>query len=110
MRLRRLARDDLPKVTDIAFHAFEKDEFFGWLNPKRETYPGDMRRDQSIHLRTRIVTPGQYGYVVVTEERDPGWTGKEEVVGFAFYIRSAGDDAAKRWRATTLFNSTFFNW
>lgn len=107
MRVRSLTREDLPEVTAITFDAFEKDEFFGWLNPNRDKYPGDMRRNQSIRLRTRLVTPGQYGYVVVTEEGDPDWTGKEEVVGFAFYIRSLGDDAATIWRADTLFKSMF---
>lgn len=105
MRIRPLTRDDLPAVADIAFYAFEKDEFFGWLNPKRDKYPGDLRKSQNILLRTRLVTPGQYGYVTVTEEGDLDWTGKEEIVGFAFYIRSEGDEAAKTWRKDTLFNS-----
>ncbi|KAF1973898.1 acyl-CoA N-acyltransferase [Bimuria novae-zelandiae CBS 107.79] len=104
MRVRSLTRDDLPAVADIAFHAFEKDEFFGWLNPGRDKYPDDLRRSQKILMRRRLVTPGQYGYVAETEEGDEDWTGKSEILGFAFYSRSVGDEAAKRWRADTLFN------
>lgn len=107
MRIRPLTRDDLPAVAEITFRSFENDELFEWLNPNGHKYPDDMRKSQSIRLRGRLVTPGQYGYVVVTEEKDSDWTGKEEVIGFAFYIRSAGDEAAKTWRKDTLFKSTF---
>lgn len=105
MHVRPITRSDLFAVTNIAFDAFKEDEFFGWLNPGRDKYPGDMRRNQSIRLRERLVTPGQHGYVAVTDQEDPDWDGEEKVVGFAFYIRSAGDEAAEKWRADTLFNS-----
>jgi hypothetical protein len=106
MRVRTVTREDLPELFAITHQAFEKDEFFGWLNPGRDKYPGDLRRNQTIRLRARLVGLGQHGYVVVTEEGDRDWSGKPEVAGFVFLHRSAGDEASKRWRVDTLFRSS----
>ncbi|KAK7192007.1 GNAT family protein [Paraphaeosphaeria sporulosa] len=103
MRVESVRREDLPEIFEITHRALEKDEFFGWLNPGREKYPGDLRRNQIIRLRSRLVGLGQYGYVAVTEEGDQDWSGKPEVAGFVFLHRSAGDEASKKWRADTLF-------
>lgn len=105
MRVQSVKREDLPQIFETTHQALEKDEFYGWLNPGREKHPGDLRRNQSIRLRSRLVGIGQYGYVVVTEEGDRDWNGKPEVAGFVFLHRSAGDEASKKWRADTLFKS-----
>ena len=107
MRVRPITRYDLPMATDIAFDAFKEDALFEWLNPRLDMYPGDMRRNQSIRLRERIVTPGQHGFVAVTDPEDPEWDGQEKVMGFAFYIRTAGDKAGTKWHSDTAFNSMF---
>jgi hypothetical protein len=103
--VRTVKREDLPEIFEITHQALEKDEFYGWLNPGRDRYPGDLRRNLTIRLRARLVGLGQYGYVVVTEEGDRDWSGTPEVAGFVFLHRSAGDEASKRWRADTLLRS-----
>ncbi|KAJ4356686.1 uncharacterized protein N0V89_004722 [Didymosphaeria variabile] len=104
MRVRPVTREDLPEIFEITHKALEKDEFFGWLNPGRDKYPGDHRRDQRLHLRARFVSLGQHGYVVATEKGDRDWSGKSEVAGFVFLIRKGTDEASKKWRTDTLFN------
>lgn len=105
MRLQAVKREDLPEIIEITHRAMENDELFDWLNPRRKEFPGDLRRNQTIRLRERLVGIGQYGYVVVTEEGDRGWIGKPQVAGFVFLHRSAGDEASEKWRADTLFKS-----
>lgn len=108
MFIRKLTRDDLPAVAAITRSSFAKDELFAWLWPKQDQYPDDIRRYQLIRLRTRLVSKGQHGFVMVTEESDADWTGKTEVVGYAFFERSGDDDAARTWQGDSLFNSTSF--
>lgn len=105
MRVRTVTRDDLPAIFDITEAAFVGDEFFGWLNPGQDKYPGDLRRSRSIRLRARLVGLGQHGYVAVTEVGDRDWSGKPEVAGYAFLHRSKGDEASKKWHGDTLFKS-----
>ncbi|KAJ4290223.1 hypothetical protein N0V90_010438 [Kalmusia sp. IMI 367209] len=104
MRIRPFIRADHPQVAEITFQAFQKDEFFDWLSPGRHKYPEDLRRSQRVRLRYRLVDVGQYGFVVVTEEGDPDWSGKEEIMGFAFLLRIGQDGKTVGWQADSLFN------
>src|SRR5690348_12108476 len=108
MLIRPITRDDLPRVCAIAFQAFKQDELLTWLYPNQDKYPDDLRRFQVLRLRSRLVSSGQLGFVVATEEGDAGWSGKEEVVGFAFFLRCGGDEQAKKWREDSWFKSTWF--
>lgn len=106
MFIRRLTRDDFQEVQDIITEAFVDDKFFDWLTPRRKIYPEDILRYQMIRLRTRIVGRGQHGIALVTEEGDPGWSGKPEIAGFSFFVRSGDDEAGKKWMVDPISNST----
>jgi hypothetical protein len=105
MFIRQLTRDDFQDVQDIVTEAFAHDRLFDWMMPGRKIYPNDILRYQMIRLRTRIVSQGQHGIVLVTEEGDPDWSGKPEIAGFAFWIRSGDDEIGKKWMADPIANS-----
>jgi len=105
MYIRRITREDLPEVFAITSEAFATDELFAWLHPRQKEYPDDLPRSQRIRLRTRLVSAGQHGFVAVTEETDQDWSGKPEVVGYAFFIRKGNDDIARKWQTDSIFNS-----
>lgn len=106
MRIRPITRDDIPSVSAITFQSFRNDEAHRWLYPNLNKYPDDLRRFQIIRLRTRLVGVGQLGFVVVTEEGDAEWNGKQEVMGYAYLLRCGEDEGAKQWRVDFWFNST----
>jgi len=68
-----------------------------------DKYPDDLRRSQAIRFRMRLVSAGQLGFVVETEPGDPDWSGKPEVVGYAYFLRWGKDEAAKKWQTDSLF-------
>lgn len=105
MRIRPIARADLPAIRDIAYDAFRTDELFHWLFPGMHKYPDDLRRFQLLRIRRRIVEKGNQGWVVETEETDSEWIGEPEIMGFAFWVRSGKDGASKKWSEDSLFNS-----
>ncbi|KAF2196002.1 hypothetical protein GQ43DRAFT_334579, partial [Delitschia confertaspora ATCC 74209] len=57
-----------------------------------------------IRIRKRFVQMGSHGFVVVTEPEDEEWTGKSEVVGFAFYVREGKDENAEKWMDRSIIN------
>lgn len=103
MLIRPLSRPDLPAVSQITHRAFSHDELFTWLYPHQDKYPDDLRRYQLIRLRTRLVQKGSHGFVAESEEGDAEWSGKPEILGFAFYIRGGRDEKAERWREDGWF-------
>ncbi|PVH99442.1 acyl-CoA N-acyltransferase [Periconia macrospinosa] len=107
MHIRPLTRADLPSIAQISYQAFKDDELNAYLFPKQHEYPGDLRKFQLLRLRTRFVTQGMHGWVVVTDEKDGEgmWKGKEEVVGFASLLRLGDDEKAKRWQADSWSNA-----
>jgi hypothetical protein len=105
MLIRPMTREDLPEVFIITSETFRNDEMYVWLHPHQDKYPEDLRRSQHILLKKRLVSPDQHGFVAVTEESDPDWSGTSEVTGFAFFVRSGNDKAGKKWRTDILFNS-----
>ena len=105
MHVRPLIRSDIPAVAEITNQTFSKDELFAWLYPHQDRFPDDLRRFQLIRLRTRLVERGSNGFVAESEEGDAEWTGKPEVLGFAFYIRNGNDAGAKKWRHDPPINS-----
>ncbi|KAF2466150.1 acyl-CoA N-acyltransferase [Lindgomyces ingoldianus] len=104
MFIRQLTREDVPEVLAITQQSFVDDELFGWLYPRRNQYPNDLRRYQLIRLRTRLVSVGSYGFVAVTDETDPGWQGKPEIIGYAFFVREGTDESSKKWRHDSIFS------
>ncbi|KAF2705900.1 hypothetical protein K504DRAFT_536859 [Pleomassaria siparia CBS 279.74] len=104
MFVRRVTRDDLPEILEIASTAFKHDELYTWIYPYQTKHLDDFKRMQLIHLRTRLVSVGNHGFVTVTEEKDPYWSGTPEVTGFAFYVRNGKDKAGEKWRTDSLFN------
>ena len=105
MHVRPLIRSDIPAVAEITNQIFSKDKLFTWLYPHQDRFPDDLRRFQMIRLRTRLVERGSHGFVAESEEGDAEWTGKPEVLGFAFYIRNGNDAGAKKWRHDPPINS-----
>ncbi|KAF2260146.1 acyl-CoA N-acyltransferase [Lojkania enalia] len=103
MFIRPITREDLPQAVAISNSIFRNDELFAWLFPRQHVYPDDLRRFQFLRFRTRLMMVGCHGFVMVTEESDPYWTGKEEVVGYAFFERTGDDAAAQKWRQDTIF-------
>jgi hypothetical protein len=108
MFIRPITREDLSEIFAITSEALRNDEMFAWLHPHQDKYPEDLRRTQHIRLRNRLASVGQHGFVAVTEESDPDWSGTSEVTGYAFYIRIGNDEAGKKWQTDTLFQSTKF--
>jgi hypothetical protein len=108
MFIRPITREDLSEIFAITSEALRNDEMFAWLHPHQDKYPEDLRRTQHIRLRNRLASAGQHGFVAVTEESDPDWSGISEVTGYAFYIRIGNDEAGKKWQTDTLFQSTKF--
>lgn len=104
MHIRPLIRSDIPAVAEITNQTFSKDELFTWLYPHQSHFPDDLRRFQLIRLRTRLVEQGSHGFVAESEEGDAEWTGKPEVLGFAFYIRNGDDPIAEKWRKDPVMN------
>lgn len=109
MYIRPLTREDLPAVAWMTNQTFAKDELYKWLYPHQDLYPDDLRRFQVIRLRTRLVDKGSHGFVMVTEQSDSDWTGRPEVMGFAFYVRSGDDEAGKKWQTDSWFNSMLYS-
>ncbi|OCL03900.1 acyl-CoA N-acyltransferase [Glonium stellatum] len=105
MHIRPLIRSDIPAVAEITNQTFSKDELFTWLYPHQSHFPDDLRRFQLIRLRTRLVEQGSHGFVAESEEGDAEWTGKPEVLGFAFYIRNGDDPIAEKWRKDPVMNN-----
>jgi ribosomal protein S18 acetylase RimI-like enzyme len=106
MRIRPTTRDDLPEVAVVSFDSFEHDKLYAWLFPYQKEYPGDYHKFIINRLRWRLVAFAQHSFVVVTEEGDPGWNGKPEVVGYSQFLRHGNDEGAKKWTAEPWFNST----
>ncbi|KAF1957907.1 acyl-CoA N-acyltransferase [Byssothecium circinans] len=104
MRVRSINREDLPQIAAITLQAFRDDELNAWLFPHKGEHPEDFRKFISIRIRSRAVGWGQHGFVVVTEESDPDWTSKPEIVGYAYLLRCGEDEGAKKWRAEPWFN------
>ncbi|KAF2797556.1 acyl-CoA N-acyltransferase [Melanomma pulvis-pyrius CBS 109.77] len=104
MFIRQLARSDFPDVLAITTQAFAKDELFDWLHPHQDKYPNDLRRTQRILLRNRLVSVGSHGFVIVTDETDPDWSGTPEITGYAFFMRSGNDELGRKWQTDSLFN------
>lgn len=105
MFIRQLTRDDFPDVLAITTQTFAKDELFDWLHPHQDKYPNDLRRTQRILLRNRLVNVGSHGFVIVTDETDPDWSGTPEITGYAFFVRSGNDELGRKWQTNSLFNS-----
>ncbi|KAH7377796.1 acyl-CoA N-acyltransferase [Pyrenochaeta sp. MPI-SDFR-AT-0127] len=101
MHIRPLSRSDIPRVAAIALAAFEKDELYTFLYPRLQDYPDDFRRYQLISLRSRFVRLGCHGYVAVTD--------RDEIMGYAFFQRVAGPDAADAKKAQRWIQDSWLN-
>ena len=107
MRIRPIAREDIPTLNDITLSAFAKDGLFNYLFPLQAEYPNDLPRYQAIRMRTRMVWSGTHGFVVETEKGDELWTQDRgnQIVGYAFFGRTGSDEVGEKWRKDSLFRS-----
>ncbi|KAH7113788.1 acyl-CoA N-acyltransferase [Dendryphion nanum] len=102
MHIRPLTRSDLPTVGTLAFEIFRRDELYQYLYPHHSQFPDDLRRHQLIRLRHRMAEVGSHGFVTVTDETDTDWTGKSEILAFAFFIRTGDDEGGRKWRGDSV--------
>ncbi|KAF2652239.1 acyl-CoA N-acyltransferase [Lophiostoma macrostomum CBS 122681] len=105
MLIRNLTREDLPVIVGMTNAGFKGDEIFDWLYPYQDKFPEDLRRSHQLRLQARLVGKGSHGFVAETEASDPDWTGRPEVVGYTFWLRTGQDETAKVWQSGSLLNA-----
>ncbi|KAF2231435.1 acyl-CoA N-acyltransferase [Viridothelium virens] len=99
MHIRPTASADIYDVSILADLAFQDEEFWRWLTPGMYNYPNDRTRFYRLRTRGRAVTKGGcISLVAVTDDSDPEWSGREEIVGYAFWKRQGTSEQAKKWQ------------
>lgn len=89
MHLREGCLDDLPYLADIATEALWDDEIVQYLAPNRVRHP-QSHRDNYLYRTKKHYFQGHRLVVVVIDEEDDLWTGKEVIAGFAFWSDTLG--------------------
>ncbi|KAI9705691.1 MAG: hypothetical protein M1820_005101 [Bogoriella megaspora] len=100
MHLRPMTRSDLYDVGEIGDRAFGEDAFWRMLTPYMDRYPNDRARYYRLRARGRLVNKeGAIAFVVVTDENDADWKGKEELAGYSFWERKGTSKQAEKWQS-----------
>lgn len=110
MHLREMNREDIFDVGLIGVRAYEYDEVFNWLMPNAASVPDVYRQRQVLRAKQRMAEFGCVCIVAETEPSDPMYSGKPEIMGYAFWIRKGGGKDAKKWQddRDSFSNSTIF--
>ncbi|KAA8567543.1 hypothetical protein MFRU_048g00410 [Monilinia fructicola] len=104
MHLRPLARDDLPSIADLGTVAFRDDNLQTIFFPPKAVENGSLRRNIILRIRKRLVETGTHCFVSESDETDEFWSGKPELLGYAFWVRVGKSEAARKWQTDTLFS------
>ncbi|ESZ91272.1 hypothetical protein SBOR_8339 [Sclerotinia borealis F-4128] len=102
MHLRPVIRDDLPCIADIGTEAFRDDNLQTIFFPPKAVENGSLRRNIMLRIRRRLVETGTHCFVSVSDEKDEFWSGKPELLGYAFWVRVGKSEAAMKWQTDTL--------
>jgi hypothetical protein len=96
MLIRQATFQDVPYIVDIFEIGRSDSKLFHWLLPFHKEHPNYSRKVHLARTKMQILHPKTHGYVAITESSDPTWTGKSEIVGYAFWIRNGNDDIMKQ--------------
>lgn len=105
MHLRSLSRDDLPSLALIGTEAFCDDNLQTILFPPKAVENGSLHRNILLRIRKCLVEIGTHCIVSESDEKDGFWSGKSEVLGYAFWTRVGKSEAARKWQTDSLFSS-----
>ena len=103
--IRPACRADIPYIVDISMPAFDKDEMVRIINPRREEFPGCVRRGVLLMHRANIIRPGMV--LIVAETSSSTQPAKKEIIGFAGWAPSGPNPITAKWRA---LNVSWKNW
>lgn len=103
MRLREGRLDDLPYLADIASKALWNDEIVQYLAPHRQSHP-ESHRNNYLYRTRKHYFQGDRLIVVVTDDKDESWSGKEIIVGYAFWSDTLGTSAKRPLPTSFLGN------
>ena len=81
MHVRNATLADVSGMGTCASLAMKDDEFVGWLCPYRQEYFDHFRRTFIRRAKKRFYA-GYTMLVMVTDEKDSEWHGKEMVIGY----------------------------
>ncbi|KAJ8065073.1 hypothetical protein OCU04_005786 [Sclerotinia nivalis] len=104
MHLRPLTRDDLPSVADLRSEAFRDDNLQTIFFPPKAVENGSLRRNIMLRIRKRLVEASTRCFVSVSDEKDEFWSGKPELLGYAYWTRVGKSEAANKWQTDNLFS------
>jgi hypothetical protein len=103
MYIREGLLQDLPYIADIGSEALIEDEITEYLAPYRKAYPL-CHRDENLYRMRKRFFAGDELIVVATDQGDKTWTGKDEIVGFAFWSTNLPDVPTRRLPTSFLGN------
>ncbi|KAI9660536.1 MAG: hypothetical protein M1821_009887 [Bathelium mastoideum] len=99
MHVRPATRADIYDVGTLADVTFQDDAFWRSLTPGMYDYPNDRTRFYRLRTRGRAVMEGGcVSLVVVTDEQDADWSGREKLAGYAFWQRQGTSEQARKWQ------------
>ena len=84
MHLRRVQQWDLYDFAQVLAEAMRNDEVMLYLAPYKDQYPDSWRHHVLYRAKLRYYR-GEELYLAVTDDSDPDWTGKEQIMGYCSY-------------------------
>lgn len=106
MHLREGLLDDLPYLADIATEALWNDEIVRYLAPNRVKHP-ESHRDNYLYRTKKHYFQGDRLIVIVTDQDDHSWTGRETIAGFAFWSDTLGTSTKYPLPTSSLGNGRY---
>lgn len=93
MHIRKATLADAADMATISSKAMLDDELFTWLCPRRREHLSDFRYAILRRTKARILGGGD-AFVMVADEDDAEWDGRERVLGHISMIDHGKDAAA----------------